>query len=84
MIQKMKSGKIVVSTNDHPHYIAGAERLARLAHEVAACKDTNGVLTVLIVTEGDSQCRMPVIFIPPPVKSREVRLSIRSTRAARK
>lgn len=52
MIHEMQSGKIVVSTNDHPLYIAGAERLARLAHEVAACKDTNGVLTVLIVTEG--------------------------------
>ena len=52
MIQEMKSGKIVVSTNDRPDLVPGAKRLARLAHTVSACKDTNGVLTVLIVTEG--------------------------------
>jgi hypothetical protein len=52
VVQQMQSGRILVMTNEYPRSIPEAVPQARMAHSVAACRNTNGVLTVEIITEG--------------------------------
>ncbi len=54
VVRQMESGNIAVPTNKLPALISIPDTLPqpRLARSVAACRDTNGVLMVLISTEG--------------------------------
>ena len=54
VVQQMQSGKILVPTNSLPRSIPLPDTLPqpRLSHSVTACRDTNGVLMVVITTEG--------------------------------
>jgi hypothetical protein len=54
VVHHMEAGNIPVPTNKLPALISipSTLRQPRLAHSVAACRDTNGVLIVEILTEG--------------------------------
>jgi hypothetical protein len=55
VVQQMQAGRFIVTTNWSQ--IPGAEAQARLAYEVYAQKDTNGVFTVEFLTEGGFPAR---------------------------
>jgi hypothetical protein len=54
IVQQMQSGKILVPTNKLPRSVSIPDTLPqpRLAQSIGACRDTNGVLMVEIMTEG--------------------------------